>query len=219
MEYLDSFYEGEKGCDVTRKTNTKSFLAFGASLTEGFYYSGFRFHPYTEKLEELLARDGQTMNVVNRGVSGETTLEMIDRLASIISQPTKFDFVCILAGSNDLGTPSETASSIFQRLSTLYAMVLNSGAKLIVVALSQASFDREDENYLRRKLEVNEMIHQFYVEKMSTKKVEYLDLYSSIPYYGEDGKKSHLWDDHLHFNPKGYDVFGELVYEKLRLLL
>jgi lysophospholipase L1-like esterase len=219
MEFFDSFYEGEKGRDVTSKTSTKSFLAFGASLTEGFYYSGFRFHPYTEKLEELLARDGHTLNLVNRGVSGETTWEMINRLESIINQPTKFDFVCILAGSNDLGTPSETASSIFKRLLTLYAMVLNSGAKLIVVALSQASFDREDENYLRRKLEVNERIHQFYEEKKSTKQVEYVDLYSSIPYYGEDGKKSHLWDDHLHFNPNGYDAFGELVYEKLRVLL
>lgn len=63
-------------------------LAIGDSLTEGYTAEagrGIVFHPYTEKLREILkeevAKSTHTkasveLEVVNRGISGETTNEM-----------------------------------------------------------------------------------------------------------------------------------------------
>jgi lysophospholipase L1-like esterase len=212
---MDADYEDENGTVLFKKAS-QYFLAFGDSLTEGYYRMGYQFHPYTEKLEELLARDGHSIGVVNRGISGETTFQMAKRLDELLKRSLKFDYVCILAGTNDLADDSESAASIFERLQKLYTTTLSAGAKLIVVTIPQAAFDRDHEDYLKKKMEINQMVRQFYEEKKSSGQVEYFDLFSTVPYYGEDGKRSSLWDDHLHLGPAGYDVFGERVYHILK---
>lgn len=205
---------------IELKKGSKYFLAFGDSLTEGFYHMGFRFHPYTEKLEELFEKNNSSIAVVNRGISGETTIKMVRRLESIL-QKTRFDFVCVLAGTNDLANPSETADSIFERLNRLYQLVLNhnSNVILLVVTIPPTSFDKREQDYLNKKLLINEKIKTFSEEPKSTGRVVFVDLYSATPYYQEDGTMSPLWDDHLHFSPKGYDLFGELVFTSIHPLL
>jgi len=51
-------------------------LAFGDSLTEGWCDFGTKFHPYTRKVHSLIQSLSKSVDVVNRGVSGETTDQM-----------------------------------------------------------------------------------------------------------------------------------------------
>jgi lysophospholipase L1-like esterase len=199
-------------------TPVKNILAFGDSLTEGYYRFGTKFHPYSLKLESLLVQHG-AFDVMNLGHSGEETWQMVRRLEQILQRSFKYDYVCILGGTNDLADSSETSSSIFGRLQVLYEKVLACDSKLIVVTIPPTAFDSKEEDYLKTKLQINEMIHEFYLKHKEMGKVEYVDLYSAVPYYESNGSKSPLWDDNLHLSPAGYDKFGELVYESLKRLL
>jgi lysophospholipase L1-like esterase len=223
--------------NLTTSNGKKWFLAFGDSLTEGYYHYGMKFHPYTEKLEELLAKREKEikesakegdhksthMEVVNRGNSGETTFQMYSRLENLLGRKgIAFSWIAILGGTNDLASSHETAQTIFGRLLALYNLALshnNNTAKLIVITIPATAFDEQEEEYLAKKKTINSMIYQFYNEKKEEKRVFYLDLYSAIPYYeGEDKnekRKGEKWDDRLHLSSKGYDYFGELIYDLL----
>lgn len=56
-------------------------LAFGDSLTRGYYGGGKEYHPYTEKLEYLLNSDSHKCFVVdNQGQDKEMAADMTKRL-------------------------------------------------------------------------------------------------------------------------------------------
>ena len=219
---FDADYEDENGKIIYRPAS-KYFLALGDSLTEGYYDMGREFHPFTEQLGQLLRKNGYgSIGIVNRGISGEKTDQMIERLQNTLRySPVKYDFVSILGGTNDLGYAAETVESIYSRLETLYNAVLSTKAKLIVVTIPVTSFDKETPDYQQKKNEINARILRFYEEKKGSGRVELIDLYHLIPYdeSAGDGQGSSLWDDELHLSPAGYDKLGEFVYEKLLLLL
>jgi hypothetical protein len=46
------------------------------------------------------------------------------------------------------------------------------------------------------------------------------DLHTAIPFRGiPDKKRSELWGDPVHFSPKGYDLVGRLLAERLTELI
>ena len=68
-------------------------LAFGDSLTEGWCDYGTKFHPYTCKLPTLIQSVSKSVkvDVVNKGVSGETTDQMEERLPLVLNKNGPFD--------------------------------------------------------------------------------------------------------------------------------
>jgi lysophospholipase L1-like esterase len=46
------------------------------------------------------------------------------------------------------------------------------------------------------------------------------DLHTAVPWRGiSDEKRSELWGDPVHFSPKGYDLVGKLLAERLTELI
>ena len=81
-------------------------VALGASNTRG--YGVNEPQSYTAQLQAMLQARGSTLRVTNEGVSGDTTGEMLARLASAVPEGTKI--VILQFGTNDarLNTPPAT---------------------------------------------------------------------------------------------------------------
>ena len=81
-------------------------VALGASNTRGWGVSEAQSYP--TQLQALLQARGSTLRVTNEGVSGDTTGEMLARLASAVPDGTKI--VILQFGTNDarLNTPPAT---------------------------------------------------------------------------------------------------------------
>ena len=119
---------------------TIRILAFGNSLTEGWCEFGTRFHPYALKLQNLMESECKTesIDIVNKGVSGETTDEMNARLPEVLDEGGPFDIVIILGGTNDLGMRlDEDGEPLFSRLRSLHELALLTVSHTILIMLGQ----------------------------------------------------------------------------------
>lgn len=206
--------------------NFLKLLAFGDSLTEGFFNGGREFHPYSLKLEECIDKHFSEAGIPfttlmhQFGMSGEYTSHMIPRLHEILEKARKqpYHFAIILGGTNDLAL-DDTGDEIFGRLKNLYEQVLdhNGGNSILVaVTIPQAYF--LDVDYVTRRNVINDRIRKFCEEcnTASPGKAILLDLERLLPYRDSAGIVDHEhWDDALHMSPDGYDQFGILIYEKI----
>ena len=197
-------------------------LAFGASLTEGYYNRGHKFHPYAIELEKCINKHYTDKGSDNHaaihqfGLSGEFTSHMIPRLHDILtkSATSPYKFVCILAGTNDLSL-SDSGDEIFERLRQLYNMVLEHGDKqaiLVAITIPQSFFT--DSDYVGTRNTVNKHIKNFClgINKDSDQvRVITVDYENLIPYQ-ENGI---YWDDALHMTPAGYNRLGKFIFEHI----
>src|SRR5438132_834189 len=87
-------------------TNKPKIIAFGDSLTAGFGLSEKESYPYL--LQEKLKADGYDYEVVNAGVSGDTSLGGLERSDWVLGQENAKILILEL-GANDLlrGLPVE----------------------------------------------------------------------------------------------------------------
>ncbi|GLC37016.1 hypothetical protein PLESTB_001401300 [Pleodorina starrii] len=116
-------------------------LAFGDSLTEGYHNYGFNFHPYSNKLSELLAGNGYSAKVHQRGISGERVVGGMDRrLPTLLQQFERkgvhFSWVIILGGINDLGYGADP-NAVYAGLQSLYAACHSHGARVLALTVLQ----------------------------------------------------------------------------------
>lgn len=197
-------------------------LAFGDSLTEGFYAAGMKFHPYADRMETVLnnaLRERHLQVMVQQvGVSGEYTSHMIPRLKGYLNSSIESPYrvVSILGGTNDLAL-DDSPIEIAERLKIMFDTVLQSNADtlLVVITVPQSYF--LDERYLARRTGLNSEIKKFVHDSPMNNRIVLVDLETLLPYYKHEEnvmKKDTLhWDDHLHMTPAGYDRFGDLVAE------
>jgi lysophospholipase L1-like esterase len=146
-------------------------------------------------------------NIVNQGVSGDTTRDILARLDSVADPQARAYF--IMAGINDLTRgipPDETVSNI----------------RKIVLTLKQASPDADI--VLQSILPVNSRIRPFPFETSLVKdvndelrqiadvktRVVFLDLYPSF-LDGNGRLKNEFTYDGLHLSAAGYETWAEIL--------
>ena len=86
------------GNTLVEETNGKTIVAFGDSLTEGFWKKTIyqplpEFHSYAITLQNLLKNKS---NLVQVGISGERTVSMINRLPIVLQKNPETKLVMIL---------------------------------------------------------------------------------------------------------------------------
>ena len=188
-------------------------LAFGDSLTEGWCDFGTKFHPYTRKLQTLVESLSKSVDVVNQGVSGETTGQMCERLPLVLDKDGPFDLVIILAGTNDLGLSlNKDGEPLFQRLKSLHELALRHSPLSIAVTIPETGYETMDRftALKEKRLLVNTLLKK-YVQDCGSK-IILSDLSTRLPRESlshEDRRK--FWADGLHFTPAGYDRMGEIT--------
>ncbi|CAF0924310.1 unnamed protein product [Didymodactylos carnosus] len=200
-----------------------SILCHGDSITRGYYDHGWKHHPYSRKLGELLKdhfHSSITFNITTQGINGETTASMLKRLEKTFSETkTKYDCLVVLGGLNDLG--DETPDLIAQNLCDMVVLgrknVKNS---CVLISVPNCYPDRSYSKYREAKDAVNKRLKE-YVDKQNgslTPRVHFLDLTEhGLDFFAMDDKqRSLIYDDNIHYTPEGYDLLGSAVFNVLK---
>ena len=202
--------------------STRRILCFGDSLTEGWYNNGFKFHPYTLRLQELFKDLGncwKSVEILNKGISGEVVYpEMVARLPKILKNEGPFDFAIILGGTNDLADLSNAKKAdLSKNIEHLHELAHKEGIKTCAVTIPETAFDILPfaAEYVKYREEVNNSIRDFVTNHQEM--VHLCDIASKLPMYGvSESERAKYWDDELHFTPQGYDRMAELIFEDIK---
>jgi len=134
----------EKKPPIQVVSNRPKIVAFGDSLTAGFGLAEKESYPYL--LQEKLKADGYNYEVINAGVSGETSLGGLERIDWVLEQENVKILVLEL-GANDLlrGLPvarmKDNLSQIIKRAQAKNVKVLLCG--MLAPPTMGAQYQRE----------------------------------------------------------------------------
>jgi len=195
--------------------STKYILAFGDSLTKGYYNFGLKYHPYSLRINKLFEENELDFKVIESGVNGEGTEKMLKRIKTFFQGenfPLKFSLVIIYAGANDLGSMSY--EKIAENILSLNKYVIECGLPTILVTLPQSQCDIMYDFYGEKRIKVNEHLRKVAIE---IEKLTICDLDNHIRFISMDNKeRKKYWDDHIHFTPLGYDLIGEYIFNTIK---
>ncbi|KAK3729219.1 hypothetical protein QZH41_012257 [Actinostola sp. cb2023] len=197
-------------------------LAFGDSLTRGYYGRGKEYHPYTEKLEYLLNTDSHKCFVVdNQGKDKEFAADMTKRLENYLQKAsTWYKWVIILGGTNDIVHDPRPATEknwdrVVHDVIMAHQKAHKYGFNTIVVTIPEIDCEQSDKPNCKRihkeRLYVNERLRHY---AMETSAAILSDLAWLLPRYAfETEKRIFYWETGLHMKPQGYDRMAEIIYE------
>jgi len=176
-------------------------VAFGDSLTAGLGLSSQETYPAL--LRERLKQDGYDYEVVNSGVSGDTSAGGVRRIDWALDGDVRF--LILELGANDFlrGQPvAETKKNLGEIIDR--ARSKNAGV-LLAGMLAPTNTGREYEQQIRN------MFTDLAREKGVT----------LIPFFLEDvaGVESLNQQDGIHPNPAGAKIVAETVYKYLKPML
>ncbi|KAL2262307.1 hypothetical protein VTK26DRAFT_1811 [Humicola hyalothermophila] len=133
-------------------------LCFGDSLTAGFSSRGAIHHPYSKKLEEMLAMAFPDLKIVTvaDGLSGDTVKfgfqprmekhfmpnpkKKKKNAKNEEEEDTAYDWVVVLGGTNDigLGVPPE---EIFEKLKETWDIALRRKCRVLALTVPEAGLE------------------------------------------------------------------------------
>lgn len=152
-------------------------------------------------------------NYVNRGISGQTTPQMLIRFRSdVVDLLPKT--VVILAGTNDIAE-NTGPSNVKMITDNIFSMAELGNAHSIKIVLCSVLpvFKYSWKNIIDPPsyiYEVNSMIEEYCLKN----NYKYLDYYSSMV-DGQKGLMVSLTEDGVHPNEKGYEVMSQLFQERM----
>jgi lysophospholipase L1-like esterase len=147
-------------------------------------------------------------NVVNRGIGGDTTLGVLNRINQIIAlKPPK---IFLMIGTNDLCYNRSISDTVNNYDEILFLLHRNlPGTKVYVESVLPFNDDIFPSVYLRTNADIK--LLNTYIRKLANKyNYPYLDI--TAPFTGNDGKlPSDETIDGLHLNKKGYNIWREQI--------
>lgn len=165
----------------------ETILAFGDSLTVGVGASDESNYPST--LERLANR-----NVVNAGISGETTREGLDRLPGVMDDVNP-KLVILLEGGNDI-LRNKSLDQTKQNLAEMINIIQSHGADVILIGVPEKKLFSS--------------VAPFYTELAQEYNLVFIDELLSDMLRDNQYKS-----DPIHLNAKGYQKLAEEIHERL----
>lgn len=154
---------------------------------------------------------------INRGISGQTTSQMLLRFRQDVIQ-LEPAVVVLLAGTNDIAgnTGPATTDMIAGNIASMIELAQTHGIKVILCSVLPAAqyFWAKEKNPAEEIPKLNERLKQLAAEK----RVLYLDCFSAMT-DGKNGLKPAYTYDGVHPTEAGYDVMEPLVEEAIRKVL
>ena len=200
---------------LTARQQGRQILAFGDSLTHGMVITDDPDswkncnHPFSLRLETL-----SNITVQERGVSGEPTSIMVERLPtelkSYADRGISFGVVTILGGTNDLGA-HKPAGEIFHNLMHLHKEVHKFDSECITVALTIPDLSWPNINHSAR-FEINRRLREFSFARK--KSIVLVDL-ETVFDLKKNESRTLFSKDTTHLSEFGYDTVGELIFAAL----
>ncbi len=156
-------------------------------------------------------------NFVNRGISGQTTKEILHRFPQDVLN-LKPKIVVILAGINDIAENSGPISNqnIFENIVSMIDMAISSKIEVILCSILPANkFSWKPKITPAEKIiELNRMI-KLYSE---VNKIIYVDFYNALV-DNEKGLDKKYANDGVHPNNEGYKIMKPFVIEAISKFL
>lgn len=176
-------------------------VAFGDSLTAGLGLTAEETYP--AQLQKLLDQAGYRYEVVNAGVSGDTTSGGLRRMDWVLDGDVKF--VILELGANDI-LRGQPVSLLKENLSKMIETIQGKGATVILAGM-EAPTNSGPEYRLE--------VHNAYQELAGKYKLPF------IPFIlkGVAGVDSLNQEDLSHPNPEGARIIAQNVLDVLRPLL
>jgi lysophospholipase L1-like esterase len=155
---------------------------------------------------------------VNRGISGQTTPQMLVRFRPDVIA-LKPRVVVILAGTNDIAgnTGPETLEDIEGNLATMVQLAQANGMHVVLASVMPVC-DYIQPQTVRRPPEKISALNAWIKTYAAANNAVYLDYYSAM--VDQNGRlKKELTFDGLHPNDAGYDVMGPLAFKAIAIAL
>ena len=154
---------------------------------------------------------------VNRGISGQTTPQMLIRFrADVIA--LKPSVVVLLAGANDIAgnTGPSTLEMILNNIISMTELAKANNIKMILCSLLPAyDFPWKTGSFPAEKMETfNTMLKKY----ADANEILYLDYYSAMV-DERKGLKATFADDGVHPNKAGYEVMGPIVEKGIEKII
>lgn len=159
----------------------------------------------------------QNKNYINRGISGQTTPQMLVRFrADVIELKPKI--VVILAGGNDIAgnTGISNTKMITNNIFSMIELAHVHNIKVILCSVLPANFFywNPKEKPAERIIELNKLLENYAI----TNKIPFVDYYSAMV-DDEKGLKTEFSEDRVHPNAAGYRIMSPLIEKKIELIL
>jgi lysophospholipase L1-like esterase len=169
-------------------------LLLGDSLTAGYHSNGQAFHPYSHAWPSRY-------RVTNLGVSGALVTKQSQIAGQLMGLGDQtFDVGVLMFGTNDLGY------GIHPR--PVWAAWNRTAKELLQVCKHLIACTVPDANgVVPGKSALNERIRTW--AKLEPR-VTLVDVATEMPFTPQ------LFDDDLHFNPRGYDCLGQMILQCIK---
>ena len=176
--------------------NKKQIVFMGDSITEGWS----NFYP------ELFRRN----NFINRGISGQTTPQMLIRFKPDVVDLSPLAVV-INGGTNDIAgnTGPSTIKMIADNIFSMAEIGLKNNITVFlssVLPVYEYTWNLSIENPSKIILKLNEKINGY----AKNNNIAYIDYYSSMV-DDKGGLKKEFSDDGVHPNKDGYNIMSKIV--------
>lgn len=139
--------------------------------------------------------------IVNRGIAGDTTEGLLERLDSVIA--TGADIALIMIGVNDIG-PGVSAEQIYLNYEKIVLRLLENGIQPCIQSTLLVGRTQHGKN------PVIAALNKRLVALAEREKLTYIDLNARIAPSGEL-ETQYASGDSVHLNAKGYAVWREMI--------
>lgn len=159
----------------------------------------------------------QNNSYINRGISGQTTPQMLVRFrADVINLKPKI--VVILAGGNDIAgnTGASTIEMITDNIFSMIELAQIHRIKVILCSVLPANFFywNPKEKPAERIIELNAILKKYALSNG----ILFVDYYSPMA-DEEKGLKTEFSEDRVHPNTAGYETMSPLIEKAIQLTL
>lgn len=206
-----------EGTTIAEAAPQRRVLAYGDSLTAGFYDSGYGFAPYGALLPELLA-PSLRLEVMSCGLSGLTAEDLVgksqdtdivdvmrrvgDGLEHVLTYTSsqKFDVVFLMAGTNDLAFET-SPERIVAMVQALHRFCHSRSIPTVALSVPPNKFSSTIDSYRADWLRVNTALAEWAQGRGAKEGVAlFVDTEAMVPYDTSSG----YWErDGLHMSPEG----------------
>lgn len=194
-----------------RLKNTTRIVCLGDSITAGGYGKPL----VTPWPKAVAAKLGPSFSVINKGIGGNTTAQMLARVSRDVINITP-RYCIVMGGINDVWIGSPSLSGIESNLSAIYETIRNAGITLVTATVTPPNYEAYGTGERGQEaVDLNAWI----VEYSKERKVENVDFYSLL----NDPRKPTYINPALaqpglgiHPNTAGHAIMAEAAIEKLR---
>mmetsp|Transcript_91436 Transcript_91436/g.212654 ORF Transcript_91436/g.212654 Transcript_91436/m.212654 type:complete len:333 (+) Transcript_91436:44-1042(+) len=212
------------------KLPRQRLLAYGDSLTAGYWCHGRRFSPYAATLVSCLLPD-ITADAWVCGLSSLSAEELVEELDAqrvydgvnrkgmglrrVLREHGPFDLALIMAGTNDLGDQRAHPDAIHAHTCALHDACHREGVETVALSVPPNAAVDGSERYCKRWQRVNSLLSDWVESNLGKGVLLFVDTNSLVPF-----QNSELWEaDNLHLSRAGSARLGEGVATLLKPVL